>query len=153
MTLWSTCRRLCAIGSLRNARGFTKRYVILAGPYDAPRVAEAEQILLDFLKVQLDWEHRYLAEHRENGFAHCQKKQLRFWSRVERGVSKVGHGDLDRWLLLMCLELYAEHQGLLGEWMPRIYKFYNEHLFRSDHGLRFIATRSSGCLVMPKCRL
>ncbi len=110
-----------------------KNYVLLAGPYDAPRVAEAEEILLEFLKVQLNWEHRYLAEHRENGLPDAEATES-ILKKAGASVSKVGHGALDRWLLLMCLELYAEHQCLLHELMPRVYRLYNEQLFASDHG-------------------
>ncbi|QDV08996.1 hypothetical protein Poly30_45520 [Planctomycetes bacterium Poly30] len=110
-----------------------RRYVMLAGPYDSPRVAEAEQNLLDFLKVRLDWEHRYLAEHRQNGLPDAVQTRSILRSRGAR-VEVFGHGALDRWLLLMMLELYVEHEGLLHGIAPRIYRFYNEHLFRSDHG-------------------
>lgn len=110
-----------------------RRYVMLAGPYDSPRVAEAEQHLLDFLKVRLDWEHRYLAEHRENGLPDAVQTRSILGARGAR-VESFGHGALDRWLLLMMLELYVEHEGLLHGLAPKIYRFYNEHLFRTDHG-------------------
>lgn len=109
------------------------RYVMLAGPYDAPRVAEAEQILLDFLKVRLEWEHRYLAEHRENGLPDMDETR----SVLEEAGARVeafGHGALDRWLALMSLELYVEHEHLLRHFAKRVYRFYNEHVFRTDHG-------------------
>ena len=111
-----------------------KRYVMLAGPYDAPRVAEAEQHLLDFLKVRLDWEHRYLAEHRENGLPDAVQTRSILRAAPGARVESFGHGALDRWLLLMMLELYVEHEGLLHGIGPSLYRFYNEHLFRSDHG-------------------
>lgn len=110
-----------------------RRYVMLAGPYDSPRVAEAEEILLDFLKTRLDWEHRYLAEHRENGLPDAGVTS-RGLEAAGANVAKYGHGALDRWLLLMSLELYVEHEPLLRDLAPRIYRLYNEHLFRSDHG-------------------
>ncbi len=110
-----------------------KRYVMLAGPYDSPRVAQAEQYLLDFLKVRLNWEHRYLAEHRENGLPDAVQTRSIFRTTGAR-VESFGHGSLDRWLLLMMLELYVEHEGLLHGIAKRLYRFYNEHLFRTDHG-------------------
>lgn len=110
-----------------------RRHVILAGPYDAPRVAEAEQILLDFLEERLDWEHRYLAEHRKNGLPDMDETR-RGLEAAGATVEAFGHGALDRWLLLMSLELYIEHETLLREFAKRIYRFYNEHLFRTDHG-------------------
>lgn len=110
-----------------------KNYVIIAGPYDAPRVAEAEEILLDFLKVRLDWEHRYLAEHRSNGLPDMVATQKGL-EAAGAETAVIGHGSLDLWLLLMSLELYIEHEELLGDFARRVYRFYNEHLFLSDHG-------------------
>jgi predicted nucleic acid-binding Zn-ribbon protein len=111
-----------------------KHYVMLAGPYDNPRVAEAEQHLLDFLKVRLNWEHRYLAEHRENGLPDAVQTRSILRAIPGARVESFGHGALDRWLLLMMLELYVEHEGLLHGIAPKLYRFYNQHLFRSDHG-------------------
>lgn len=110
-----------------------KRYVMLAGPYHTPRVAEAEQYLLDFLKVKLNWEHRYLAEHRENGLPDAVQTRSILRATGAK-VEAFGHGALDRWLLLMMLELYVEHEGLLHGIAKGLYRFYNEHLFSTDHG-------------------
>ena len=111
-----------------------KRYVMLAGPYDSPRVAKAEQHLLDFLQERLKWEHRYLAEHRENGLPDAVQTRSILRAIPGARVEAFGHGALDRWLPLMMLELYIEHEGLLHGIGPSLYRFYNEHLFRSDHG-------------------
>lgn len=110
-----------------------RRHVILAGPYHAEPVAEAEQALLDFLKVRLQWEHRYLAEHRVYGLPDMGRA-----TEILEGagceVLSIGHGALDRWLPLMIVELYAEHEPLLRSIAARAYRLYNEHLFRTDHG-------------------
>ncbi|MEL6907258.1 MAG: class I SAM-dependent methyltransferase, partial [Planctomycetota bacterium] len=110
-----------------------RRYVILAGPYDSPRVAEAEELLLDFLRRRLNWEHRYLKEHRVNGLPDREETTRGFEAAGAR-VESFGHGALDRWLALMAIELYVEHEELLRAIAPRIYRLYNEHLFASDHG-------------------
>lgn len=110
-----------------------KRYVMLAGPYDAPRVADAEQLLLDFLQTRLEWEHRYLAEHRTNGLPDADATRAGLRAHGAE-IGTFGHGALDRWQLLMSLELYIEHEPLLRDLAPRIYRLYNEHLFASDHG-------------------
>ena len=110
-----------------------RRYVMLAGPYHSERVAEAEEALLEFLSVQLSWEHRYLAEHRDNGLPDAVATRAGLESSGAR-VESFGHGALDRWQVLMSLELYIEHQSLLREIAPRIYRLYNEHLFATDHG-------------------
>lgn len=110
-----------------------RRHVILAGPYHTDRVAEAEEILMAFLKERLRWEHRYLAEHRTNGLPDAAGTRAVLEAAGAR-VEVHGHGALDRWLLLMCLELYVEHEPLLRQLAKRAYRLYNEHLFRSDHG-------------------
>lgn len=109
------------------------RYVILAGPYDSPRVAEAEEALLDFLRARLDWEHQYLLEHRENGLP-SMPAALQIFEEAGARTATVGHGELGRWLALMCVELYIEHETLLKDFAPQLYRFYNEYLFPSDHG-------------------
>jgi len=109
------------------------RYVILAGPYDSPRVAEAEETLLDFLRARLNWEHQYLLEHRENGLP-SMPAALEIFEQAGARTSTVGHGELSRWLALMCVELYIEHETLLRDFAGQLYRFYNEHLFPFDHG-------------------
>lgn len=111
----------------------SRRYVILAGPYDSPRVAEAEELLLAFLRERLQWTHRYLEEHRINGLPDAGATRSVLEAAGAR-VEMLGHGALDRWLLLMMLELYAEHEATLRDIAQRAYRLYNEHLFRTDHG-------------------
>ena len=45
----------------------TSKWVLIAGPYDAPRVREGEKLLQRFLREKLGVDHRYLNEHLENG--------------------------------------------------------------------------------------
>lgn len=117
----------------RECARVAKRYVILAGPYDSPRVAEAEETLLGFLRARLDWEHPYLLEHRENGLP-SMPATLKVFEETGAQTAAIGHGELSRWLALMCVELYIEHETLLGDFAPQLYRFYNEHLFPFDHG-------------------
>lgn len=110
-----------------------RRHVFLAGPYDAPRVAEAEALLQEFLRRRLNWEHRYLEEHRDHGLP-CAATTRRIMEDAGARVEAFGHGALDRWLALMVIELYVEHEPLLREIAPRVYRLYNEHLFATDAG-------------------
>ena len=118
---------------VRECARVADRYVILAGPYDSPRVAEAEETLLDFLRARLDWEHQYLLEHRQNGLP-SMPIALDLLTHAGARTATVGHGELSRWLALMCVELYLEHETLLKGLAPQLYRFYNEHLFPFDHG-------------------
>ena len=109
------------------------RWVVLTGPYASKRVNEAEERLVDFLREKLKTEHRYLNEHRSHG--------LPSLGRVERTLHKhglqtvcVGQGNLDRWLGLMCLELYLDADPCLRPVARRFFRFYNQTLYSSDHG-------------------
>ena len=118
---------------VRECGRVAKRYVVLAGPYDSPRVAAAEETLLDFLRARLDWEHQYLLEHRQNGLPSMDAASA-ILEEAGAQVRAIGHGELSRWLALMCVELYIEHETLLADFAPQLYRFYNEHLFAFDHG-------------------
>jgi uncharacterized coiled-coil DUF342 family protein len=109
------------------------RWVVLIGPYASKRVNEAEERLVDFLREKLKTEHRYLNEHRSHG--------LPSLGRVQRTLHKhgletacVGQGNLDRWLGLMCLELYLDADPCLRPVAKRFFRFYNQTLYSSDHG-------------------
>lgn len=109
------------------------RHVILAGPYKSPRVDEAEEILVDFMADKLGVKHRYLAEHRDNGLP-VRAKVEEWLEKVGGRVKSVGHANLDRWLVLMCLELYLDHDPLLRGLAQRFFQFYNSSMYSSDHG-------------------
>ncbi len=109
-----------------------RRHVVLAGPYAAPEVDEAEELLVGFLRDKLGVEHRYLAEHRTNGLP--DREQVEGWLRAAGGkVASVGHASLERWLPLMCLELYLDHDPMLRELAGRFFAFYNASMYASDH--------------------
>lgn len=108
-------------------------HVILAGPYRTPEVDEAEEILVGFMADKLGVKHRYLAEHREYGLP--VRAQTEQWLGDAGGrVMSVGHANLDRWLVLMCLELYLDNDPLLRDLAQRFFAFYNRSMYSSDHG-------------------
>jgi hypothetical protein len=108
-------------------------HVILAGPYRTPEVDQAEEILVGFMADKLGVKHRYLAEHREYGLP--VRAQTEQWLGDAGGrVMSVGHANLDRWLVLMCLELYLDNDPLLRDLAQRFFAFYNRSMYSSDHG-------------------
>ena len=108
-------------------------HVILAGPYRTPEVDEAEEILVGFMADKLGVKHRYLAEHREYGLP--VRAQTEQWLGDAGGrVMSVGHANLDRWLVLMCLELYLDNDPLLRDLAQRFFAFYNRSMYSSDPG-------------------
>ncbi len=107
-------------------------YVFIAGPYQAPRVDQAEEILQAFLREKLNSEHRYLAEHRTNGLPirEATENGLR---AAGAQVTSVGHANLDRWLVMMCMELYLDHDPKLRPIAAEFFRFYNQAMYASDH--------------------
>ncbi len=132
----------------------SRGHVFLAGPYQAPRVDEAEEFLLDFLRQKLGFEHRYLAEHRHNGLPDRGATEAGL-AQAGLHVASVGHGNLDRWLLLMCVELYVEHDATLRRLAERLYRFYNASLYTSDHlepVYRHVVVGARAGLPLPDAR-
>lgn len=123
-------------------------HVLIAGPYKSPEVDEAEELLKQFLNDKLDLEHRYLEEHRSHGLPDRERTEnlLRETGCV---VTNHGHGNLDRWLVLMCMEMYMDHDPLLRPMAERFFRFYNENLYASDHALpvyrHVIVAAKTGC--------
>ncbi len=108
------------------------RWVVLAGPYDAERVAEAERTLERFLKDKLKVEHRYLKEHRDFGLPDRAAVERRL-EQLGAQVKSLGHANLDRWLVLMCLAFYLDYDPELRGLAASFFEFYNERLYASDH--------------------
>lgn len=132
-----------------------RRWVVLVGPYASPRVDEAERCLEAFVREKLGIEHRYLAEHRSLGLPDL--------GAVERGlrangarVATFGHGNLERWLALMCLALYLDHDPPLRPVAPRFFRFYNAGLFAGDVAeptYRHAVVAALGDAPLPRGRL
>ena len=108
-----------------------RRWVLLVGPYAATRVAEAEELLARFLGQGLGLEHRFLEEHRRHGLPdrYATQRQL---DQLGARTTVVGHGQLERWLCAMSLELYADSQPLLRPLLDGFRRFYNAALFEAD---------------------
>ncbi len=129
----------------------SKGYVFLAGPYDSPEVARAEELLQEFLKHKIGQPHRYLNEHRELGLPdRARVTELLEQAGGEVGV--VGHANLERWLLAMCLEMYMESDPLLQPLAKPFYRFYNRMVFPHDHAgpvYRHVVIASFGGGALP----
>jgi hypothetical protein len=110
-----------------------RKYVVLAGPYQSAEVEEAEKLLQQFLKDKLGVEHRYLEEHRHLGLPDRAAVETCFQGAGAH-VSSLGHGNLERWLGLMCMSLYMDYTPPLRGIAARFFRFYNQNLYASDHG-------------------
>ena len=110
-----------------------RRYVVLAGPFQDPRVEKAEELLQRALSDGMGIDHRYLREHSFNGLP--QRAQVEEWLRSMGGrVMSIGHGRLDRWLISMCIGMYLGHAPTLRSLAREFHHFYNRELYPSDFG-------------------
>jgi SAM-dependent methyltransferase len=108
-----------------------RRGVIVAGPYRAERVDEAEETLRAFLREKLGFEHRYLEEHRANGLPLREETEQALAVRGFQTAS-LGHGNLERWLALLCTSMYMDRDPHLRRVAESVYRFYNAALYESD---------------------
>ena len=113
-------------------RRVARRWVVLAGPYEAERVVEAEETLKRFLRDKLGIEHRYLNEHREHGLPDRAAVEAQLTELGGR-VTSIGHANLDRWLVLMCVTMYMLEDPALRELAGAFSRYYNASLYASDH--------------------
>jgi Methyltransferase domain len=121
---------------VRESCRVTRKWTVLAGPYQHPRVEEAEVRLAEFVRLRLKTPHRYLEEHRALGLPDRDKVER--WCR-EGGahtVRALGHGNLERWLGLMAVALLLDDDPATREPAARLHRFYNEALLPSDHAGR-----------------
>lgn len=109
-----------------------RRWVFIAGPYQSEEVEEAERILQRFLLDKLEVEHRYLEEHRHNGLPSLRETTAGLENSGAQ-VASIGHGNLERWLALMSLSMYLDYEPRLRPLASRVFRFYNENLYASDH--------------------
>ena len=107
------------------------KHVVLVGPFASTRVRDAEAKLREFLKQKLALDHRYLNEHADHGLP--RRSEVQGWfEAVGASTATVGHGNLSRWLALMCLEIYLESDPDLQRFAPSFYEFYNSGLYALD---------------------
>jgi len=113
-------------------RRVARRWVVLAGPYHTAQVARAEKLLARFMKDKLGLVHRYLNEHSEHGLP-VRRDVERQLGALGGTVESFGHGNLDRWLVLMCLSMYMDDDPALRKLAKSFHRFYNRSLYASDH--------------------
>ncbi len=113
-------------------RRVSRRWVILAGPYAHPRVAQAEELLQRFLQDKLGEHHRYLDEHRSHGLPERAAVEAQLRESGARVLS-IGHGNLERWLVLQCLSMYLDYDASLRGVARDFQRWYNAELYASDH--------------------
>ncbi|MFT5284794.1 MAG: hypothetical protein ACI8TQ_000952 [Planctomycetota bacterium] len=109
----------------------SRSWCVLAGPYLQADVVRGEEILQRFLSDKLKTQHRYLDEHGEHGLPDRQVVTDWFESTGAK-VECVGHGNLHRWLFMMCVELFLDDDPALRGFAGDVFAYYNEMLYASD---------------------
>jgi hypothetical protein len=123
------CARMSFI---RDCTRVARKWVLLAGPYDAPKTVRAEELLAEFIEDKLGTHHRYLDEHRKNGLPSREETE-RILEQAGARVKSYGQANLDRWLAMMLLSMYLESDPALRKLSVAIHRFYNGTLYASDH--------------------
>ncbi len=145
--------------SLREAfvaevRRVSRGWVVLAGPYAHPRVAEAEALLQKFLESKLGERHRYLDEHVHHGLPERAAVEAQLARSGARVVS-IPHGNLDRWLILQCLSMFMDYDPALRPIARDFQRFYNAALYASDHAepvYRHVVVAAMGSAPLPRSK-
>lgn len=113
-----------------------RRAAVIAGPYRAPKVDEAEEILQAFLREKLKLEHDYLNEHRDHGLPDRNLVEAQCRAAGARDVAVFGKSNLDRWLSLVTLAMVLDERPQMRRISRRLCRLLNEPLYVSDpHGV------------------
>jgi SAM-dependent methyltransferase len=140
---------------VRECARVARRWVFLAGPYAAPEVDEAEELVQAVMARGLDVDHRYLSEHRKNGLP--DREAVEHWlRRAGAEVASHGHGQLETWLVGMCAGLVMDAEPSLQAFGPQLHRFVNSELYGADHGgpvYRHVVVAAFGGARLPMPRL
>ena len=116
---------------LDEALRVSRKWAVVAAPFDQPGVAQAETLLQRFLADKLGIRHRYLEEHHENGLPNLAATRERF-AAGGREVAVYGQGNLHRWLFMICVSMVLDEDPALRDLAGDVFAFYNERLYPSD---------------------
>lgn len=136
---------------VRECARVARRYVVLAGPYEHPRVVEAEVVLQRFIAEKLGGAIRHLDEHRHHGLPERNEveRQLGALGGKVRGLP---HGNLERWLACQCVAFYMDWHPELHDLSEAFHRFYNHSLYPSDHAepvYRYVVVAAFGTAELP----
>jgi SAM-dependent methyltransferase len=110
----------------------SKQYVILAAPFSDPQVAAAEQILFEFIKYRLRYEHHFLKEHFQYGLPKLNNTIAFLQTQFGESVS-IPNGYLINWLMTMIADFYCDMDPKLSDLKKRINRYYNQYYYPYDN--------------------
>jgi hypothetical protein len=110
----------------------SSKLVILAAPFHSGKSRQAEQIIFDFIKAHLGYEHQYFKEHLAHEKPDMLETESYFISQNYHTLI-LPNGRLDRWLLMMFVYYYLEGNDAYKELNRGLSAFYNQHYYTSDN--------------------
>lgn len=110
----------------------SRRYVLLAAPFHSPAAVQAEQILFEFIKTELQQEHQFLKEHLSHGLPDRAATQA-YMERLGADVVALPNGYLSHWLPMMLVTYYLDADPPSVPLSRRLSAFYNESHYVADN--------------------
>lgn len=86
----------------------TSRVLLLGNPFATPGVLEADRYLFELIRTRYGYEHRFLAEHLQNGHPDLAATSDFFAARGA-GVAVLPSGYLPAWVLLQTVNAMLSH--------------------------------------------
>lgn len=140
---------------VRECARVAARWVVLAGPYAAAEVDQAEELVLALLTRGLGVRHRYLAEHRDHGLPRRERVE-ELLHQLGARVESIAHGQLETWLVGMCAALVMDAEPSLQASAGELHRFINRELYGSDWGgscYRHVVVGAFGDAALPSLDL
>jgi len=110
----------------------SKDYILIAAPFDDSKVAQADRILFEFIKLKLGYENHFLVEHISNGLPN-KENTLSFISALGADMFFIPNGKLSHWLPMMMILNYLDIHPQFKRLANLINSFYNENYYRTDN--------------------
>lgn len=110
----------------------SRHYVLLAAPFHSAAAVQAEQILFEFIRTELQQEHQFLKEHRTFGLPD-RAATLGYMERLGGDVVALPNGYLSHWLPMMLITYYLDTDPLSVPLSRRLSAFYNEAHYATDN--------------------
>ncbi len=110
----------------------SSKLIILAAPFHSNKSRQAEQIIFEFIKAHLGYEHQYFKEHLAHDKPDMVETELYFIAQNYHTLI-LPNGRLDRWILMMFVYYYLEGDDAYRELNRNLSAFYNQHYYTSDN--------------------
>jgi hypothetical protein len=105
--------------------------VILLAPFDTSGVAAAEDVLFEYIKVELHAEHQQLKEHREYGLPELDR-WLAFLEKKNVDTRAYPTGYLHAWLGMMLLKHLLLRTDRRNTAQQLVDSYYNRYFFATE---------------------